>query len=137
MFSDLRDNSLQTINLQSDQIFYGDGEVIDINVFCNNPNIKINKVNKQFMEYYNDARWYYSEIYKTCKEIINSGSSNIDNNINRWMKKAMNYLDTQSVWAYNDNIFPNIMIEILIRKREPIKIGRKIVGEVFADVKLG
>ena len=137
MFSDLRDNSLQTINLQSDQIFYGDGEVIDINVYCNNPNIKINKVNKQFMQYYNDARWYYSEVYKVCKEIINSGSKNIDNNINRWMKKAMNYLDTQSVWAYNDNIFPNIMIEIMIRKREPIKIGRKIVGEMLADSKLG
>ena len=137
MFSDFRDNSLQIINLQSDQVFYGDGEVIDINVYCNNPYIKVNKVNRQFMQYYNDARWFYSEVYKTCKKIIASGSTNIDKSINRWMKKAMNYLDTQSVWAYNDNIFSNIMIELLIRKREPISIGRKIVGRVFADVKLG
>lgn len=128
MFSDFRDNSLQTINLQSDQVFYGDGEVVDINVYCNNPQIKVNKVNKQVLQYYQDARWFYSEVYKECKKIINSGSKNIDNNINRWMKKAMNYLDIQAQWAYNDNVFSNLMIELLIRKREPIKIGRKLVG---------
>lgn len=128
MFSDFRDNSLQTINLQSDQVFYGDGEVIDINVYCNNPQIKVNKVNRQVLQYYQDARWFYSEVYKECKRIINSGSQKIDNNINRWMKKAMNYLDTQAQWAYNDNVFSNLMVELLIRKREPIKIGRKLVG---------
>ena len=40
----------------------------------------------------------------------------------------MNYLDTQAVWAFNDNLFSNLMVEILIRKKEPIKTGRKIVG---------
>lgn len=128
MFSDFRDSSLDLINLQSDQVFYGDGEVIDINVYCNNPNIKVNKVNKQIVRYYNDAKWFYSEVYKTCKSIINSGSKNIDNGINRWMKKAMNYLDMKAQWAFNDNVFSNIMIELLIRKRENIKIGRKLVG---------
>ena len=128
MFSDFRDNALKTINLQSDQVFYGDGEVIDINVYCNNPQIKVDKGNKQVLQYYQDARWFYSEVYKECKRIINSGSKKIDNSINRWMKKAMNYLDTQAQWAYNDNVFSNLMIEILIRKRENIKIGRKLVG---------
>lgn len=128
MFSDLRDNALSVINLQSDQVFYGEGEIIDINIYCNNPNIKINKVNRQVMEYYNDARWFYTEVYKTCKKIINSGSEMIDKEINRWMKKSMDYLDTKAVWAFNDNVFSNIMIEIITRKKEPIKIGRKIVG---------
>lgn len=128
MFSDLRDSSLSTINLQSDQVFYGDGEVIDINVYCNNPNIKVNKVNKQLIEYYNDARWFYTEVYKNCKKIINSGSTNVDKEIHRWMRKSMDYLDTQAIWAFNDNTFSNLMVEILIRKKEPIKIGRKIVG---------
>jgi hypothetical protein len=127
MFSDLRDSSLSTINLQSDQVFYGDGEVVDINVYCNNPNIKTNKVNKQLIEYYNDARWFYTEVYKNCKKIINSGSK-VDKEINRWMRKAMDYLDTQAIWAFNDNTFSNLMVEIVIRKKEPIKIGRKIVG---------
>jgi DNA-directed RNA polymerase beta subunit len=128
MFSDLRDSSLSTINLQSDQVFYGDGEVIDINVYCNDPNIKSNKVNKQLIEYYNDAKWFYTEVYKNCAKIINSGCKNVDKEINRWKKKAMDYLDTQAIWAFNDNTFSNLMVEILIRKKEPIKIGRKIVG---------
>lgn len=128
MFSDLRDSSLSTINLQSDQVFYGDGEVIDINVYCNNPNLKTNKVNRQLIEYYNDARWFYTEVYKNCKKIINSGSPNVDKEIHRWLRKSMDYLDTQAIWAFNDNTFSNLMVEILIRKKEPIKIGRKIVG---------
>lgn len=142
MFSDMRDASLKTINQQGDQIFYceEDCEVVDINIYCNNPNIKVNKVNKQLIEYYNDARWFYTDVYKTCKKILKSGSKNIDREINRWMRKAMNYLDTQALWAFNDNIFSNIMVEILLRKKEPIKVGRKIVGRhgnrTLAHVKL-
>lgn len=130
MFSDMRDVSLQNINQQSDQVFYGDGggEVIDINVYCNNPNIKTNKVNKQLIQYYNDAKWFYTEVYRTCKDILKSGAKIIDKEINRWMRKSMDYLDTQALWAFNDNIFSNLMVEILVRKKEDIKIGRKIVG---------
>lgn len=128
MFSDLRDVSLRNINNQSDQVFYGEGEIVDINVYCNNPNLKMNKVNKQLIEYYNDARWFYTEVYKICNRIIKSGSKNIDNEIHRWKRKAMNYLDTQALWAFNDNIFSNLMVEIIVRKKEKIKIGRKIVG---------
>lgn len=130
MFSDMRDASLRTINQQGDQIFYCEDEceVVDINIYCNNPNIKVNKVNKQLIEYYNDARWFYTDVYKICKQITKSGSKNIDKEINRWMRKAMNYLDTQALWAFNDNIFSNLMVEILLRKKEPLKVGRKIVG---------
>ena len=127
MFSDLRDESLRNINL-SDQVFYGQGEVVDINVYCNNPNIKVNKVNRQLIQYYNDARFFYTDVYKICNRIIKSGSKNIDSEIHRWKRYAMNYLDTQAVWAFNDNLFSNLMVEILIRKKEPIKTGRKIVG---------
>lgn len=127
MFSDLRDESLRNINL-SDQVFYGQGEVVDINVYCNNPNIKVNKVNRQLIQYYNDARFFYTDVYRICSQIIKSGSKNIDNEIHRWKRYAMNYLDTQAVWAFNDNLFSNLMVEILIRKKEPIKTGRKIVG---------
>lgn len=130
MFSDLRDASLQNINHQSDTVFYCDGEseVVDINVYCNNPNLKLNKVTRQLLTYYNDARWFYTEVYKVCKMIIHSGAKYIDPEINHWMRRAMNYLDTQALWAFNDNIFKNLMVEVLVRKKEPIKLGRKIVG---------
>lgn len=128
MFSDLRDISLKHINDQLDQVFYGSGEVVDINVYCNNPDIKANKVNKQLIRYYNDAKWFYTKVYKICNKIIKSGSKNIDREIYRWKRKAMNYLDTQALWAFNDNVFSNIMVEIVMRKKEPIIVGRKIVG---------
>jgi hypothetical protein len=128
MFSDLRDSSLNIMNNQSDQIFYGDGEIIDIHVYVNNPNIKVNKVTKQLVEYYNDTKHFYSKVYRVCQRILNSKPAIVDKEINRWMKKAIDYLDTRAVWAWNDSIFSNMMIEILIRKIEPLKIGHKLVG---------
>lgn len=131
MFSDLRDASLSQINLQTDNVFYAEkaGEVIDINIYCNNPNIKTHKVNKQLVQYYIDCKWFYTNVYKACKKIVNSGSENIDPEIHRWMRLAINYLDTDSQWSFNnDNVISEMMIEILLRKKEEIKIGRKIVG---------
>ena len=128
MFSDLRDSSLSTLNLQSDQVFYGNGEVVDINIYCNNPNLAMNKVNRQILEYYNDARWFYTEVYKVTKAIIAKGAKYVSPEINRWKRRAMNYLDTQAIWAFNDNVFNNLMIEILIMHKDPIKVGRKVTG---------
>lgn len=130
IFSDLRDASLFHINEQLDQVYYGSGEVVDINIYCNRPNMEVNKINKQIVQYYNDAKWFYTQVYKIANKITKSGSKNIDKEIYRWKRLAMNYLDTEAVWAFNDNVFNNIMIEILLRKIEPISIGKKIVGEL-------
>lgn len=143
MFSDMRDASLTNIN-QADQKFYchKGAEVIDINIYCNKPDLPTNKVTKQLVQYYTDAKWFYTEVYKTCSKILKSGSKNIDKEINRWMRTAMNYLDTDALWAYNDNVFNYITVEILLRAKEEIKVGRKIVGRhgitgQMAHVKLG
>lgn len=128
MFSDLRDSSLTTPNFPGDQIFHGDGEIIDINVYCNNPNIKINRVNAQLIQYWNDLKFFYSEIYRICRKIINSGSKSISREINYWLRRSMEYLDSEAKWDFNDNVFSNLMIQILIRKKEPILVGRKLTG---------
>ena len=128
MFSDMRDISLHNINTQSDHVYYGDGEIVDINIYSNMKELKSNKVNKQLLQYYNDAKWFYTKVYKTCKAIVKSGSTKIDKEIHRWMRLAMNYLDTNAVWAFNDNVFSGMMVEILIRRKECMNIGRKIVG---------
>lgn len=128
MFSDLRDISLQTINTQADTIYYGEGEVIDIDIYVNNPNLVSNKVSKQLVQYYNDAKWFYTRVYKICNSIIKNAKGKVSSEIYRWKRKAMNYLDTQAEWMFNDNIFSNIIVEILLKKKECLNIGRKIVG---------
>ena len=128
MFSDLRDISLTSINFSSDQVYYGDGEIVDINVYSNNPKMKTNNLNRQLVQYHNDLKFFYSQVYRTCKKIINSGSRSIDRDINYWMRKAINFLDEDAKWAFNDNVFSNMMVEIQLRQKTPIKIGRKITG---------
>ena len=128
MFSDMRDSSLMITNEQSDQKFYGEGEVIDITIYCNSPDVKPNKVNKQLLQYYKDSRWFYTEVYKQCKEIMHSGAKHIDTEIDHWMKKAQDYLDEDAKWSVVDSVFHGFNVEILIRNKEPLNIGRKIVG---------
>jgi hypothetical protein len=129
MFSDLRDNSLSIPNLQSDQLYYAKGQIIDINIYNNNSrDIKLNKVNRQMFQYYHDTKIFYTRVYKVCNNIIKSGSKDIDMEIHRWKKLAQIYLDNESVWSFNDNIFSNIMVEVLVRNKEGAKVGRKIVG---------
>lgn len=143
MFSDLRDSFLSITNDQSDIKYYdiGLGEVIDIDVYCNNPDIQPNKINKQIYQYYKDCRWFYTEVYKQCKRIQKSGSKNIDRDINYWMKKAQDYLNDSESWTIHDDIYSNVVINILIRSKEPIRVGRKIVGRhgtnIVVHVKLG
>ena len=138
MFSDMRDSSLTNINFQADHPYYGEGEIVDIDVYCNNKNIKHNNVNHQILRYYTDCKWFYTEVYKVCNEIIKSGATDIDRKIYHWKRLAMNYLDTDELWAFNDNDdFSNLLIELTVRCKEPVKVGRKIVGfPQMADFKL-
>lgn len=128
MFSDLRDSSLTSINQSSDHVYYGEGEVIDINIYCNNPKLKVNKLNAQLVQYYNDQKFFYSEVYRTCRKIINSGSKKIDPEIYYWSRRAKEYLDEDAKWDFNDNVFSNMMVQILLRKKKPLLVGDKITG---------
>lgn len=136
MFSDFRDSMLSTINLQSDSIFYGDGVVVDINVYCNNKKISTNRTNKQVLDYLQESKYFYSKVYRRCKAIMNQHPKNVDREIGHWLRLAINNLDEDAIWAFNDNTFSNIMIEILLANETFLNLGRKIVGEMMADVKV-
>lgn len=128
MFSDLRDSSLRSVNFSSDQIFYGEGEVVDINIYSNNPKLQLNRINKQLIQYHNDLKYFYSEVYRMCMRVIRSGSKSIDREVHHWLRRAKEYLDEEAKWDLNDNIFSNMMVQILLRKRSNLKIGMKITG---------
>ena len=128
MFSDFRDSMLSSINLQSDSIFYGDGVVVDINVYCNNKKISTNRTNKQVLDYLQESKYFYSKVYRCCKAIMNQNPKNVDREIGHWLRLAINNLDEDAIWAFNDNTFSNIMIEILLVNETFLNLGRKIVG---------
>lgn len=128
-FSDLRDSSLNAPHGYGDTRFFGTGTIVDINVYCNRHDLKRTKTNSQLLRYYHDACWFYTKVYKRCNEIINkSGSRDIDREINRWFRLAKNYLDRSAQWAFNDSVFTNMYVEIIVAKDEPITVGRKITG---------
>lgn len=128
IFSDMREPALSIINFESDRVYYANGEVTNITVYRSNQKLKKNVVTAQLLEYFYDGGWFWTDVYEACKKIINSGSKSIDPEIHRWMRRAMNYLDTEAKWAFNDTESPNLMVAIEIRSKECLSVGRKITG---------
>lgn len=126
--SDIRDQALRNYVEGNDTVYYGKGEVTDITVYSNNRGIQNNLVTKQILEYYNDGLWFWSDVYRTCKGIIEKHPKKVDREIHRYMRLAMNHLDLDSQWAFHDNVFQNIMVSIEIKYREKLSVGRKITG---------
>ena len=83
-----------------------------------------------------ESKYFYSKVYRRCKAIMNQNPKNVDREIGHWLRLAINNLDEDAIWAFNDNTFSNIMIEILLANETFLNLGRKIVGEMMADVKV-
>lgn len=125
---DFKDNTLGTIR-DGDQPIYGNGEILDIEILCNNPDITRTTFNSQILDYLDAQNQYYKEIYKTCKKIMKSGS-NYSRDIDYLYKRSKEMLDTEKKWKDKDGdtSFSNIVIKILIKKRVGLDKGQKVTG---------
>lgn len=126
---DFKDDSLQEIH-EGDIIFYVDDdvEVLDYTIYDNRDEEIDNPFYEQINKYAHSEEKYYSEIIKTCKEIMNSGEK-YTRNIDYLYKRALAMLDKKKKWKEsNDSVFGNMEIEISIRRKVPLAKGCKITG---------
>lgn len=127
---DLKKSNLRKINYSSDTLYFCEGRVVDINIYCNKPLDKIerNSFNSQFIKYLELQENFYRKIYLRCKKIIESGS-NYSSDINYYYKRAKNYLDENYKWREEDNsVFSNMIIEFTIERNISLSAGQKITG---------
>ena len=141
ILNDFKDTNLRKINYATDEVTYSKGEVIDIEVYNNNDDIKENSFNKQMLKYLDAQTKYYKEIHKTCDKIIKSGSK-YDGIIGYWFKRSGEYINTDYKWKdeEHDGVFSNIQIKFTIRRVVPLDIGQKITGRygnksIIADIR--
>lgn len=127
LLSDFKDSNLNTINYTSDNMYYSQDEVIDIEIFCNNEDIEYSAFNDQIMKYYNAQTRYYQDIYDTCLEIIESGSK-YTREIEYLFKRSREILNHEYKWKEGDGTFSNMIINITTRGREKALVGQKITG---------
>jgi DNA-directed RNA polymerase beta subunit len=127
---DLKKSNLRKINYSSDVLYFCEGKVVDINIYCNKPLDKIerNSFNAQLIYYLEMQENFYRNLYLRCKKIIESGSE-YSADINYYYKKAKNYLDENYKWREEDNsVFSNMIVEFVIERDIGLSVGQKITG---------
>lgn len=127
---DLKKSNLRKINYSSDTLYFCEGKVVDINIFCNKPLDKIekNSFNAQLIKYLEMQEVFYRNLYIRCKKIIESGSE-YSADINYYYKKSRDYLDENYKWREEDNsVFSNMIIEFVIERDVPLDVGQKLTG---------
>ena len=135
---DFKDTSLSTI-LDSDSIYYHDGEVVDITVFCNNPDVEETSFNRQILKYLRAQNTYYQEIKDTCEEIFASGKDYTPL-VDRLYNRARDFLDNEKKWRDGDSTFSYLKVFVTVKKKVGLYKGQKITGRygnksVISDIR--
>ena len=126
---DFKDTNLNKPNYISDIIYYAKGEVVDIDIYCNNPDIERNSFNGQILDYLDMQTEYYEELHDICGEIIASGSK-FSHDIEYLYKRSGDFINDYK-WKEGDKSFSNLRVDITIKRNVPLYIGQKITGGIL------
>lgn len=125
LLTDFKDSALNRIQ-DSDICFYKTGKVVDIDIYCNNPDLEDSPFNEQIKKYLDSQTQYYREIRDTCEEIMKSGEK-YTHDLDYLYKRACAFLDNNAKWK-DDTVFSNLLIEITVKTDIPLQIGQKLSG---------
>lgn len=126
LLTDFKDSNLNKI-FDSDVCYFKSGKVVDITVYCNNPDLEDNPFNAQILKYLHAQNKYYKEIKDVCEEIITSGKK-YTHAIDYLYKRACEFLNEDSKWKDSDSLFSNLLVEITLKSEIPLQIGQKLSG---------
>ena len=112
--------------LMSDDKFIVSGKVIDIDVFCNNPNtINDSIYNTQIKKYYHNKLRYLNELISTVDNIKKSDSSvKLSYNLDKLIFEGKRELE--GVQFINERPFTGTIVKITVLEENEIKVGDKV-----------
>ena len=134
LLTDFKDSSLSTI-FDSDTCYYKSGKVIDIQIYCNNPDLEETPFNEQIIKYLRSQNKYYEEIKETCEEIMESGVK-YTHRLDSLYKRACEFTNEETKWKDNNSVFSNLYIVITLKNSVPLQIGQKITGYIIIMARL-
>lgn len=123
---DFKNSALNQV-LDSDTVYYKSGKVIDITVYCNDPEIEETPFNANILKYLRSQTEYYEKIKEVCEEIFDSGYK-FTHNVDYLYKRACEFLDEDKRWKNNDSVFSNLFLEITVKKLDGLDVGQKLTG---------
>lgn len=113
--------------LMSDDKFIVSGKVIDVDVYCNNPEtINQSAYNTQIKKYNDNKMRYMNEAVLTVKEIQerNNNSLKMSYNLQKFLYEANNVLAGGQY--INDRTFTGTILKLTVLEENEIKIGDKV-----------
>ena len=126
---DMKRSNLLKSNPLNDKQYYSKGEVMDVDIYCNQQIEDIPDIpaNEQIIQYLKNQKRYWTEILDVCQEIADSGCE-YDDDIGFLLGRAKNYLNPDYKWKDNDSVFNNIIMEISVQRDVPLNVGYKVTG---------
>ena len=124
---DFEDSRLRSVN-DGDTCYYIDGEVIDIDIYCNEEELERNSFNSQILDYLEAQDEYYREIKEVCEEIMYESGKGFTNEVDYLYKRACEMLDRKSRWVTKDSKTANMFVHFWIRKNSLFEVGNKGTG---------
>lgn len=132
--------------MMNDRIYTVEGKIIDIDVFCNNPD-KLDSV-----MYNNQIKYYYEQSLEFAKKFVEV----VDAYVNRQNSPITMSYDLQKMYQrcldvvnrkqyIHDKVFNNIVMYIYVQQELPLKVGDKItdryggkgvVSKIYPDNKM-
>lgn len=116
--------------LEGDQKFYNNGQVVDIDIYCNHDRETIPECsfNEQLLRYLDRATKFHQEIVSYIGELIDKGC-NVSTRMKELYKRSKELLDpAYEVKDENNSKFSNIVIYFTIKRLVGLQLGQKLTG---------
>lgn len=130
---DLKASNLKK-TLPSDIPFLTNGQVVDIDIYCNKPRNEIpnQQYNKQVMQYIDGDIEFHTRLYNETQELIESGKK-VSDALRDWNSKCYKLLnkDENDGYLIKDDMnstFSNIVMYFLVKDKIGLERGQKMCG---------
>lgn len=111
--------------LMSDDKYTVEGEVIDIDIYCNNPeHLKDKYTNGQLLYYYNERQNFVRTLVASVDELKSRGYIKLSYDLQKLYHNCKKELN--EVQFMNDKLYSGTIIDIVVLERNVPKVGDKI-----------
>ena len=113
--------------LMSDDKFIVSGKVVDVDVYCNNPEtINESAYNTQIKKYNDNKMRYMNEVVSAVKDIQdkNNNELKMSYNLQKFLYEANSVLS--GVQYINDRTFTGTILKLTVLEEDKIKVGDKV-----------
>lgn len=124
--SETTERSLMTL-LNSDNIIYGKGKIIDIDVFINDEEeLKNNECRTQLMKYWMISKIFHQKIIDELGKIVNNKKNKYTYKLKSIYERSKDFMNPDIQFSSNNGLFEFAFVKFTTAEEVPLHEGSKI-----------